>query len=287
MWIPISSLGPVASIVLMSVVGCRGCEAAVVDEDAGTRPSEGEGEGEGEGETIDAGHGFDLENLLDGGLPDELSCLPTDLPSLSVGGALDLLGFSPYFDRPERGVRCGDVVCDVDVPCCALCGFAACAGTDDAGVTDCPAFTTRYACDGDEECDGSEVCCFSLSGSACRPAADCDFDIGAALDNFLVDGGVRLSLPDAGIVDGGFLDGGFDVDGVALDGGTGPVPDAGSLLDGLQEALDQGLPVCTGSLFPPDCELLQGELCCTSDRLASVDIGFCLPAPLCAAGLLP
>ncbi|OGQ11659.1 MAG: hypothetical protein A2138_09280 [Deltaproteobacteria bacterium RBG_16_71_12] len=198
-------------------------------------------------------------------------------------------------------MRCGDVVCGTATPCCGLCGYAACAGVGDAGVPECPAFTTTYVCDGEEECGGSDVCCFTLGGTECRPEVDCDLDVGGALSDFLGDGGIQL--PDAGPpVDGGYFDGGTaleyldggTVDGgmvdggsvtVYLDGGPGPQPDAGSFVDALQETLDQGVPVCRSSFF--DCDLLQGELCCTSDRLTAVDLGFCLPALVCLGDVLP
>jgi len=64
-----------------------------------------------------------------------------------------------------------------------------------------------------------------------------------------------------------------------------PDSHAGSFVDALQETLDQGVPVCRSSFF--DCDLLQGELCCTSDRLTAVDLGFCLPALVCLGDVLP
>ena len=69
------------------------------------------------------------------------------------------------------------------------------------------------------------------------------------------------------------------------DGGPGPQVDGGSLVDALQDTLDQGVPVCRSTLF--DCDVFSAELCCTSDRLTSVDLGFCLPALLCVGGFLP
>ncbi len=284
---------------------------------------EGEGEGEGEGEVVDGGNGFDLGGLLDGGV---LDCLPSELPELSVSGALDALALSPYAGRRENGVKCDDVTCDDDVPCCVLCGFGACAvDLADAGNIDCPAFTQAYACDGDEECGNREVCCFTLQGSECRDEAACDFDVGSALGQFFADGG--FSLPDGGppvdggfldggfapvvavdggFADGGFVDGGFNVDGgpvdggsvtgapldggfgggEPLDGGPGPQLDAGSLVDAIQDTFEQGVPTCHSSLFD-NCDLLNAEICCASDRLSSVDVGFCLPALLCAGDFLP
>jgi hypothetical protein len=111
---------------------------------------------------------------------------------------------------------------------------------------------------------------------------------------------------DGGFSDGGFSDGGFDVDGgvidggvfvgvaldggfsggEAIDGGPGPGVDGGSVLDAIQDTLDQGVPVCRSTLFD-NCDLLNAEICCSSDRLTSVDIGFCLPALLCAGDFLP
>jgi hypothetical protein len=280
-------------------------------------------EGEGDAGPVDAGNGFDLGGLLDGGLADGLSCLPDSLPALSVSGAFDALDLSRYSGRSEPGVQCGDVTCDEGVPCCVLCGYGACAGQDDTGAARCPGFTATYACDGNEECARDEVCCFTLSGTSCRAAADCAFDVGGALSQFIVDGGLALPEPpapaDAGFLDGGFtpvvavdggfadggvlvvpgddggvvdagfvpgppLDGGF-VGGDPIDGGPAPGPDAGSLLDGLQETLSQGVPVCTSTIF--GCDVLSFELCCTSERLTAVDLGFCLPAALCVGSILP
>jgi hypothetical protein len=179
-------------------------------------------------------------------------------------------------------------------------------------VTTCPAFTNSYGCDGPEECQGDDVCCFTLSGTECRVEEECDFDVNGALSDFLGDGGIQF--PDAGVVDGGFVDGGFadggfsdggfvdggfddagfGIDGGALDGdpvfgepldgGPGPVPDAGSFLDALQTTLDQGVPVCRSSF---QCDLFAGELCCTSERLTAVDVGFCMPGLLCLGDILP
>ncbi|HEY4221014.1 MAG TPA: hypothetical protein VGO62_06720 [Myxococcota bacterium] len=251
----------------------------------------------------DAGNGFDLGGFLDGGAG---ACLPDSLPQLSITGALDALGLSPlYFGGPEHGVRCGidpQVTCGADTPCCVLCGLAGCGvDTTDAGApTTCPFFATAYNCDGDEDCAGNDVCCFTLGGTECRAQSDCDFNVAATLGQFLQDGGISLNLPDAGVVDGGFFDGGFSdafidggslPDGGGVDGGdvqtpvqgpAGPVPDAGSFLDGLQSTLDQGVPVCH-TFF--DCSF--GDACCSSDRLPALDIGMCLPALLCAGSLIP
>ena len=308
--------------------GCDGCATRAVSDDAGNggelrdggdadagfvpkqdAGSFGRDAGPADaGDDRDAGNGFDLGAFLDGGV-DGLQCLPTQLPTLTVSGALDALGLGLYQGNHENGVRCGvdpRVTCGVngpaggDVPCCVLCGLAGCAGADDAGTVTCPAFTQAYNCDGDEDCRGSDVCCFTLQGTECRQASDCAFDVAGTLGQFLGDGGIRF--PDAGVVDGGFFDGGFvqepvdggEIDGGAVDGGfvdvpvqglPGPVPDAGTLLDGLQTTLDQGVPVCTSSFL--GCDVLAGEACCTSDRLVAVDVGFCLPALLCLGNLLP
>ena len=297
---------------------CDGCAGAPAGGDDAGGGVEGEGEGQpsdaGPGDAgarvdagnavadagpqPDAGNGFDLGSLLDGGI-DGLQCLPPSLPSLSISGAIDALGLRFYQGFPENGVKCGDVTCVNDTPCCLLCGAAACAGEGDAGPV-CPFFTATYNCDGNEDCNGNDVCCFTLGGTVCRAESDCNFDVGAAIGRFLGDGG--LAFPDAGFFDGGFIDGGFEevpvdggevdggvVDGgfvtVGIDGGPGPQVDAGSFLDGLQQTLNAGVPVCHSSLF--DCPILQGEACCTSDRLTAVDVGFCLPALLCAGSLLP
>jgi hypothetical protein len=228
-------------------------------------------------------------------------------------------------------VKCGDVVCDQGVPCCSVCGFGACAAANDQGVVECPPFTASYACDGDEECPGSDICCFSLQGSSCTPRSECELTIGDTLGQFIVDGGIQLPEPvDGGFVDGGFvsvavdggvredvvldggftdggfegddplnpaipgapidggtltvvLDGGFRDDGV--DGGPGPVPDAGSLGDAVQGVLDQGAPVCRSSFT--DCNIFALEACCTSERLTAVDLGFCIPALVCLGNVLP
>ena len=157
----------------------------------------------------------------------------------------------------------------------------------------------------------------ALSGSECRAKADCDFDIGDTIGQFIgPDGGISIPTPvvvDGGFIDGGFapvvaLDGGFvdggfvDVDGGAtpvrgepidggfsggegIDGGPGPQPDAGSIGEAVGDFLQQGVPVCRSTLF--DCNILALESCCTSERITAVDIGFCMPALLCLGGSLP
>jgi hypothetical protein len=320
------------AIAVGPVVGCGGCAQPLSStKDAGNGIGEGEGEGavagegegavgEGEGEGFvdaglfqgDAGNGFDLGQFLDGGAG---ACLPDQLPTLSVAGGLQALGLGLYQGHKEDGVLCGvesqRVNCGPNTPCCVLCGLGAC-GVDvtDAGQPPvCPPFTNVYNCDGNEDCSGNNICCFTLGGSDCRPSDQCNFDVNAAITSLLeaADGGFHLR--DAGFVDGGFEDGGFAndfVDGgckadAGLDGGSlcvdggdvvtpergppGPQPDAGSLLDGLQNALNQGVPVCTSSFT--DCDILHGEACCTSDRLVAVDIGFCMPALLCLGAVAP
>lgn len=59
------------------------------------------------------------------------------------------------------------------------------------------------------------------------------------------------------------------------------VADAGSLISGL---LSSGTRACYRAR---DCRLSEGELCCSSGNLQQVELGLCLPAPLCLAGALP
>ena len=229
------SLVSMVSVVAMGLAGCEGCTDPVGGaDDAGVIS---EGEGEGEGEPVDAGNGFDLGGLLDGGV---LDCLPGALPELSAGGALDLLALSPYSGRSEPGVRCGDVTCDRDVPCCSVCGFGACAAANDQGVIECPPFTAQYDCDGDEECPGADVCCFSVQGTRCRSEAECAIDIGDTIGQFIVDGGIALPQP----VDGGFVDGGF-VPVVAVEGGfaDGGFADGGFADGGFVDNDPSGAPI--------------------------------------------
>ena len=268
----------------------------------------------------DDGGSFSWEDVFgDGGLPDELACLPGTAPDLTGGvsailGALDL---HTYTGRGENGVVCGDQTCASDVPCCVLCGYASCAEVGDGGVPTCPAFTQAFFCDGPEDCDdpAADTCCYSLSGTGCRAAADCEINLPS-----WPDGGITLPFfgdggsPDAGSLDAGSLDAG-SLDAGALDGGAiGDIPDAGPADAGLADAgpaeagppdggaldagavddggvadllgglLDQGVPVCR-TLF--DCDLLSGQLCCTSERLVSVELGLCLPALVCLGGQTP
>jgi hypothetical protein len=123
---------------------------------------------------------------------------------------------------------------------------------------------------------------------------DGGFADGGFVDGGFADGGfvdndpLQAPIPGEPIpgspVAGGPLDGGF-AGGEGLDGGTGPVPDAGSLGDAVQDVLDQGAPVCRSSFL--DCDVFALEACCTSDRLTAVDLGFCMPALVCLGNVLP
>jgi hypothetical protein len=268
--------------------------------DAGSAPDSGPFDW---GSALDGG-GFDLGSILDGG---PLACLPGTLPDFSSGvsGVLETLALSPYSGDDETGVICGDETCASGVPCCVLCGYAACAEVDSNGDATCPLFTQTFQCDGAEDCPGgsdADTCCYTLSGTDCRAEADCTFDIPDLADAGFdwpfpdnVDGGG--SQPDAGVApsDGGMPTGDGGMLPVA-DGGTLPTQDGGgmSLMDGgaeegigadfLGALLDQGAKVCRSTIhnfLDPDCDLLRGEICCTSDRFVGVEIGLCLPALAC------
>lgn len=299
----------------------------------------------------DAGEsGFSWEDLLgDGGLPPELACLPGGLPEFSVAGFFDLLAFQSYTGFSENGVVCGDQTCAPGLPCCELCGYAACAEPGhDGGEPECPFFTRAIHCDGAEDCPGTadaDTCCYSLQGTDCRAEAECVFslDFDGGLPFSMNDGGwtipITLGLdgglePDGGlevdagtVIDGGVtmpFDGGMDAgdsdhvdSGLSADAGgsgdAGLASDAGELvgdggtligagdggsadggvMDGgeeidwsfLEEVFDQGVPVCRNTLF--DCNLFQGEMCCTSERLVVLDLGLCMPALMCLGGQIP
>jgi hypothetical protein len=238
------------------------------------------GEGEGEGEHTDAGipqrndagtpaHDagillpFDaggLDSLRDGGV---LSCVPTQIPQLSLTGILGFLNFSPYQGAREDGVVCGDTTCAHGVPCCVACGFSQCGDVDGNGNGTCPALMQKYQCDGAEDCPSGDPahkqCCASLAGTDCRAKADCDFSLTqltAALDGGTI-------LPDAGLIDGGPA-------GVATQIG---------------DLLNQGVPVCRSSFT--DCNIFQANICCTSSLFQRVDLGVCVPAPVCLGSILP
>jgi hypothetical protein len=232
----------------------------------------------------DAGAPFSWTDLFDGGPPAELSCLPDTLPDLSLSGFFDVLGFSPYYGAREPGVKCGNTTCAVGVPCCLLCGYAACADAEEQGKTSCPAFTRPIACDGPEDCGGeNNTCCYTLTGADCRPASECGFDLSLPS----LDGGLSWAGPggDAGAPSDG---------GEAHDGGDGGEhEDAGEPQPGdpgfdFSRLFDQGFKVCTTSLpFLGQCDLFSGELCCTSKRWTEIDLGVCIPAALCLGSALP
>lgn len=240
------------------------------------------------GSVVDAGPPFTWSDLVDAiwgdaGLPEELECLPEEIPELSLAGALDYLSFEIYTGSSENGVRCGDQVCPLGTPCCALCGYSACADPGvDGGAATCPFVTRSYACDGREDCPNdpaSDTCCYTLDGTTCRAEADCTFE----LPSFGGDAGFFPWPPqndggfiddtDAGATDGGFVDGGAPID---VDAGPSPV-------DAFLDLLDQGLPVCRNLL---DCGLFSGDLCCTSERIVELDLGVCISALACLGGAL-
>jgi hypothetical protein len=99
-------------------------------------------------------------------------------------------------------------------------------------------------------------------------ATDAGADAGATVDAGANDAGAS----DAGAFDAGAFDAGFD---------AGP-----ELGDIVGELLDQGVKVCHSSFefISPSCDILSGEVCCTSDRFVSVDIGLCVPLLVCAGG---
>lgn len=300
-------------------------DSGTVDEDAGAP-------------LVDAGQEppFDWQDLFgDGGVPEELECLPGALPGFSLSEILAAFEFERYQGGSETGVVCGDVTCAEDVPCCELCGYAQCAEPDaDGGPAECPAFVRSIACDGHEDCPNdpaADTCCYTLDGTECRAEADCQFELP---DFNLGDGGFSFPSPSsdggggngAGLLDAG-ADGGRDAGDVATDGGAQNLDagrfdagaadagsfdagaldagalDAGTLDAGTLDAgavvedagpdepgpieafFDQGVPVCRNTLF--DCDPLSLEVCCTSPRIVTLDIGMCLPALLCFNDVLP
>lgn len=213
----------------------------------------------------------DLLEALDGGpLGESLSCLPEERPDLSITGLLSAFDFSLYTGRAEEGVVCGESLCTDGNACCELCGAAACGEGDT-----CPTGLRTIRCDGPEECSRSddEVCCYTLQGTECRAAADCDLDIGQLLLDVAQTAGDVADLRDGGsLADLG-------------DGGGGILPNNdgdGGILDNLTGLLDEGVPVCRSTFA--DCSILSGEVCCTSARMVSVDLGICLPALVCLDG---
>ena len=263
---------------------------------------------------------FNWQDLFgDAGVPEELACLPGGIPEFSLEGLFELLAFHTYSGRSEDGVICGGELCDPGVPCCELCGYAECAEVPaDGSPPSCPAFVRAAHCDGPEDCEDNgdaNVCCYSLSGTECRTEDQCDFEFPSFLTGGggglfplepFADGG--LPPPDAGATDDG-ADAGSDAGsdagapdgGVAADAGTAPTDAGMSLMDAgtvdagdmdtegvFADLLQSGIPVCRRTLFPyTDCDLTQGELCCTSDRIVALDIGVCLPALMCLGGAIP
>lgn len=245
----------IPSILLVSLVGtlsfaaCDGCVPRPIDglddgglaqgdggpgnpADAGIQdggPAEDPADAGSEGPADAGGYdaGFDWADLLgDGGLPEELACLPGTLPEASLTGLIAALDLSTYSGQREDGVVCGGTTCAPGVPCCVLCGSAKCAELDDTGAYACPSLTQAFVCDGPEDCPGSadaDTCCYSFSGTECRAEQECTFELPS------LDGGFSFD----GLLDGGlsFADGGDDDDG----GSEGESDDAG-----FQESDDAG-----------------------------------------------
>ena len=299
-------------VLTLSTAACDGCGPRPLDdEDGGAPPGDGFDAGPrdagfqdaGEAEGLDAGGsddagvydaGFSWTDVLgDGGLPPELACLPGTTPEASITGLIAALELSTYSGRGEEGVVCGGTTCALGRPCCVFCGFAQCADEDGDGGYACPLLTQELVCDGNEDCPGgsdADTCCYSLSGTDCRAEDECTFEL-PELPSF--DGGFTFPSSDGGADDdAGDADAGDD-DGGEPDAGddAGFVDagfvDAGPLFD-LAAILDQGVPVCTNSLpFFGECDVLNGELCCTSERFVAIDIGLCVPALVCIGGQLP
>ena len=255
-----------------------GVSAALVAEDAGTPAP------------------WTLSGLfVDAGVPPALACLPDTLPSPDIQGLFAALALSPYRGRAEPGVVCGDTTCATDTPCCALCGLNQCADVDDAGAAHCPLLTNTYACDGAEDCPGDplhDTCCLSLRGTDCRARADCTLTL-PSLDGIpgipsRESSSSQLQQPSGGLgaippPDGGVDDTYKDLPVDEATAAAGALADGG-IVDTLGELLDERAPVCRSTLL--DCDLFHGELCCTSERMVSLDLGVCLPGPLCLGGLL-
>ena len=129
-------------------------------------------------------------------------------------------------------------------------------------------------------------------------------DAGTAAPTDEIDAGVIEEAPDAGVVQEGSdagataepnspVDGGTQTTAPVTDGGVVQSEDGGmapDILDGgmsIEPELGfwdtQGFPVCTRSF---QCDLFDGEVCCTSDRFTAVDIGVCLPIWLCLGNTL-
>jgi hypothetical protein len=229
--------------------------------------------------SADAGPGFTWSDLFgDAGIPEELACLPEEIPTLSLAGVLEYISFSFYSGSSEQGVRCGDQICALGTPCCALCGYSACADPAvDGGEATCPFYTRSYICDGKEDCAGNgnvNTCCYTLEGTTCRTSDACTFE----LPSFGGDGGFNFPWPPQS--DGGFID---DDAGAAVDGGVIAVDAGPSPLESFLGLLDQGVPVCRNLI---DCGLFSGDLCCTSERIVELDLGVCISALACLGGAL-
>ncbi len=271
---------------------------------------------------------FDWQDIFgDAGVPEELECIPADIPGFSITEILASFDFYRYTGTSEPGVVCGDEVCSPGTPCCELCGYAQCAPPEaDGSPGSCPALVRSVSCDGHEDCPNdpaADTCCYTLGGTECRAEADCSFELpfGAdggfsflpfALDggpggfgagvadggNGVVDGGeieVDAGEPDdldAGIIDSGVVDVDAGVDpGADVDAGA---PDAGQSLE-VDAGPPPGNPIgdFLDQGFPVcrnslfDCDLLSLEVCCSSERIVAVDLGMCLPALVCFNDVIP
>lgn len=266
--------------------------------------------------------GGPLEGLyVDGGV---LSCLPEEWPEADnpVSAVLDFASLRIYSGEAEEGVVCDGTLCAPGIPCCVFCGVGFCGEPgENGGMGSCPFTTRTIGCDDNSDCTpelGGDTCCMNLSGTECRPADNCSFsfEFGGEGDGGISFGGFSAQAGDAGGLpqpDGGTP----SVVSPSLDGGVPPAPAtdagasvpasnpdaglivspadldggaAGDVLDGgmtLEEEVGfwdtQGFPICTRSF---DCDLFEGEVCCTSERFTAVDLGVCLPIWLCLGNTL-
>ncbi len=66
-------------------------------------------------------------------------------------------------DASEVGVACGNMTCTGGDVCCVPRG----GGGNPQCQQQCDGGTNTFACDGPEDCSGTQVCCMSQSGSSC------------------------------------------------------------------------------------------------------------------------
>ncbi|MBL90189.1 MAG: hypothetical protein CMH56_00055 [Myxococcales bacterium] len=192
--------------------------------------------------------------------------------------------------------------CDDDDDCSAALGGDTCCmtlrGTDCRAEENC-----NFSFDFGGEGDGGSASFGGFSAGGLDGGVFTMPDAGSVAASNLVDAGVPVGPTpdpmDAGVVMSPEdpMDAGTSSGVVSHDAGTAPptssVTDgglAGDLLDGgmsmetEQGFWDtQGFSVCTRSF---DCELFDGEVCCTSERFTAVDIGVCLPIWLCLGNSL-